>query len=112
MNDMRLIPPFGRRAAASAQRGSLARRLLLVLAAMLLALVAVAGSRLVTFRTTADALEEFRAETVGESQLVAEVRILLDKAGEELMETGASAQRDAFASSGSRWMTSGPASPL
>ncbi|MBA3737132.1 MAG: diguanylate cyclase [Actinobacteria bacterium] len=101
MNDMRLIPPFGRRAAASAQRGSLARRLLLVLAAMLLALVAVAGSRLVTFRTTADALEEFRAETVGESQQVAEVRILLDKAddaGEELMETRAGAKRDAFAS--------------
>jgi len=71
---------------------------------MLLALVAVAGARVVTFRTTADALEEFRAETVGESQQVAEVRILLEKAlekaddaGEEQVETRDRAEGDAFA---------------
>ena len=82
MKDMRLIPHFGRRAAAPAHRGSLARRLLLVLVAMLLALVAVAGARVLTFRTTANALEEFRAETVGESQRVADVRSLpLPRAG-------------------------------
>ena len=78
--DMRLIPHFGRRAAASAHRGSLARRLLLVLAAMLLALVAVAGARVVTFGATINALEEFRAETVGQSKRIAEVRSLLEEA--------------------------------
>jgi diguanylate cyclase (GGDEF)-like protein len=98
---MRLIPHLGRRAAASAHRGSLARRLLLVLAAMLLALVAVAGARVATFGATINALEEFRAETVGQSKRIAEVRSLLDEAddaGEEYVETDNIAEGEKFAS--------------
>ncbi len=98
---MRLIPHFGRRAPAPAHRGSLARRLLLVLAAMLLALVAVAGARVVTFGASIDALEEFRAETVGESARIAEVRSLLeeaDDAGEAYVETDNIAEGEKFAS--------------
>ena len=98
---MRLIPHFGRRAPAPAHRGSLARRLLLVLAAMLLALVAVAGARVVTFGATINALEEFRAETVGESERIAEVRSLLeeaDDAGEAYVETDNVAEGEKFAS--------------
>jgi diguanylate cyclase (GGDEF)-like protein len=68
---------------------------------MLLALVAVAGARVVTFGTTINELEEFRAETVGESKLIAEVRSLLeeaDDAGEEYVETGNAAAGKTFAS--------------
>jgi diguanylate cyclase (GGDEF)-like protein len=98
---MRLIPLFGRRAVASAHRGSLARRLLLVLAAMLLALVAVAGARVVTFRASVNALEDFRADTVGQYKRIAEVRLLLeaaDDAGEEYVETDNVAEGQKFES--------------
>ena len=67
-------PHLGRRAVTSTHRGSLARRLFLVLAVMFLALVAVAGARVATFNATINALEEFRAETVGQSERIAEVR--------------------------------------
>jgi hypothetical protein len=72
------------------RRASLGRRLFYAVASMLLPLVAVAGLRILTFRTTAAALEEFRAETVGESLLIAQVRDLLgrvDDAGETYVET-------------------------
>ena len=101
MKDMRPIPHFGRRAAAPSHGGSLARRLLLVLAAMLLALVAVAGARVVTFGTTVNALEEFRADTVGQSDRIAEVRSLLeeaDDAGEAYVETENISEGAKFAS--------------
>jgi len=98
---MRSIPLIERRATASTQRGSLARRLFLVLATMLLALLVVAGVRLVTFRTTLNALEEFRADTVGESRRIAEVRGLLEKAddaGEAYVESGHLAEKERFVS--------------
>ena len=41
---------------------------------MLVALIAVAGARVVTFRTSARELEEFRAETVGETKRIDVVR--------------------------------------
>jgi diguanylate cyclase (GGDEF)-like protein len=68
---------------------------------MLLALVAVAGARVVTFSTTINALEEFRAETVGQSKRIAEVRSLLeeaDNAGEAYVETDNIAEGEKFAS--------------
>lgn len=57
---------------------------------MLVALIAVAGARVVTFRTSARELEEFRAETVGETKRIDVVRGLLeqaDDAGEAYVET-------------------------
>jgi diguanylate cyclase (GGDEF)-like protein len=87
---MRPIALLRRRPEASRHRGSLARRLLLVLTAMLVALIAVAGARVVTFRATANVLEKFRAETVGQTKRIDEVRRLLDKAddaGEAYVET-------------------------
>jgi hypothetical protein len=103
IRNMRPTPLFGRRAAASARRGSLARRLFLVLTMMLLALVAVAGARLVTSRATANALEEFRADTVGESERIADVRAVLEKAddaGEAHVETGDPSEDEIFAAIG------------
>jgi diguanylate cyclase (GGDEF)-like protein len=72
------------------RRASLGRRLLFAIASMLLPIVAVAGLGILTFSTTATALEEFRAQTVGESLLIARVRELLsrvDDAGEAYVET-------------------------
>ena len=99
IKDMRSIPFAGRRAAAARRRGSLARRLLLVLTVMLLTLMAVAGARLVSFGATVEALEDFRADTVGESKRIAEVRALLeeaDDAGEAYVETESLAERVKF----------------
>jgi diguanylate cyclase (GGDEF)-like protein/PAS domain S-box-containing protein len=70
-------------------RSSLARRLRLALAAMLLPVAAVAAAGLVTFRLSVSALEEFRQETVEESRLIEEVRDLLveaDDLGEASVE--------------------------
>jgi diguanylate cyclase (GGDEF)-like protein/PAS domain S-box-containing protein len=72
-----------------APRSSLARRLRLALAAMLLPVAAVAAAGLVTFRLSVSALEEFRQETVEESRLIEEVRDLLveaDDLGEASVE--------------------------
>ena len=72
-----------------------------VLATMFLTLATVAGARLVTFRTTLNALTEFRAETVGQSERIAAVRSLLEKAddaGEEYVETDNIAEGEKFAS--------------
>jgi diguanylate cyclase (GGDEF)-like protein/PAS domain S-box-containing protein len=63
-----------------ASRSSLARRLQLALATMLLPVAAVAAAGLVTFRQSISALEEFRHETVEESTRIEEVRDLLVKA--------------------------------
>jgi diguanylate cyclase (GGDEF)-like protein/PAS domain S-box-containing protein len=63
-----------------APRSSLARRLRLALAVMLLPVVAVAGAGLVTFRMSVSALEQFRQETVEESQRIEVVRDLLSEA--------------------------------
>jgi diguanylate cyclase (GGDEF)-like protein len=97
---MRPTPPLEGRTKAPVLSGSLARRLFLVLAAMMLALVAVAGVRVITFRTTVDALEGFRADTVGQSKRIAEVRRLLesaDNAGEAYVETESVAEGEMFA---------------
>jgi diguanylate cyclase (GGDEF)-like protein len=86
---MRSTPFFGR-SGASARRGSVARKLSFVLTAMLFAMGAVAGARVLTFRATADALEEFRAQTVGQTERITEVRHLLKRAddvGEAYVET-------------------------
>ena len=67
---------------------------------MLFALAAVAGARVVTFRATVNALEEFRADTVGQSKRIAEVRRLLDRAddaGEAYVETEDPAKGKTFA---------------
>jgi diguanylate cyclase (GGDEF)-like protein/PAS domain S-box-containing protein len=72
-----------------APRSSLARRLRLALATMLLPVAAVAGAGLVTFRLSVSALEEFREETVEESKRIEEVRDLLveaDDLGEAAVE--------------------------
>jgi diguanylate cyclase (GGDEF)-like protein/PAS domain S-box-containing protein len=72
-----------------APRSSLARRLRLALATMLLPVAAVAGAGLVTFRLSISALEEFREETVEESKRIEEVRDLLveaDDLGEASVE--------------------------
>jgi nitrogen fixation/metabolism regulation signal transduction histidine kinase len=72
-----------------APRSSLARRLRLALATMLLPVAAVAVAGLVTFRITISALEEFREETVEESKRIEEVRDLLvqaDDLGEASVE--------------------------
>jgi diguanylate cyclase (GGDEF)-like protein/PAS domain S-box-containing protein len=74
-----------------APRSSLANRLRLALAAMLLPVAAVAAAGLVTFRLSISALEEFRAETVDESIRIEAVRRLLVKAddlGEASVEQG------------------------
>jgi hypothetical protein len=60
-----------------APRSSLANRLRLALAAMLLPAAAVAAAGLVTFRLSISALEEIRAETVDESTRIEAVRHLL-----------------------------------
>jgi len=57
---------------------------------MLVALIAVAGARVVTFRATARELDNFRAETVGETKRIDVIRRLLeraDDAGEAYLET-------------------------
>ena len=72
-----------------APRSSLASRLRLALATMLLPVAAVAAAGLVTFRLSISALEEFREETVEESKLIEEVRDLLvdaDDLGEAAVE--------------------------
>jgi diguanylate cyclase (GGDEF)-like protein/PAS domain S-box-containing protein len=72
-----------------APRSSLANRLRLALAAMLLPVAAVAAAGLVTFRLSISALEEFRAETVDESTRIEAVRHLLvgaDDLGEASVE--------------------------
>ena len=74
-----------------APRSSLARRLRLALATMLLPVAAVAGAGLVTFRYSISALEEFRKETVEESKRIEAVRHLLveaDDLGEASVEQG------------------------
>jgi diguanylate cyclase (GGDEF)-like protein/PAS domain S-box-containing protein len=72
-----------------APRASLARRLRLALATMLLPVAAVAAAGLVTFRFSISALEEFRKETVEESRRIEVVRHLLveaDDLGEASVE--------------------------
>jgi PAS domain S-box-containing protein len=82
-----------------APRSSLARRLRLALAAMLLPLAAVAMAGLVTFRYSISALEEFREETVEESKRIEQVRDLLvqaDDLGEAAVEGGGPATGERF----------------
>jgi diguanylate cyclase (GGDEF)-like protein/PAS domain S-box-containing protein len=70
-------------------RSSLARRVRLTLAIMLLPVVAVALAGLGTFRLSVSALEDFRKETVEESRRIEQVRDLLvqaDDAGEAAVE--------------------------
>src|SRR6266545_4384179 len=92
MNRLRLaLPPAekSRMGWLPAPRSSLARRLRLALAAMLLPLAAVAMAGLVTFRYSISALEEFRKETVEESKRIEQVRDLLvqaDDLGEASVE--------------------------
>ena len=84
-------------------RRSLARRLLLAIAVMLLPLVAAGAVGLISFRSVAVALETFRAETVEERTLIERVRdllVLADDAGEAAFETGEPAQAEAFAEIG------------
>jgi diguanylate cyclase (GGDEF)-like protein/PAS domain S-box-containing protein len=74
-----------------APRSSLARRLRLALATMLLPVAAVAAAGLITFRFSISALEEFRQETVEESKRIEQVRDLLveaDDLGEAAVEKG------------------------
>jgi diguanylate cyclase (GGDEF)-like protein len=89
--DMQLPRFLGLRWSQRAPRRSLARRLSFVLGVMLCALVVVGAARVVTFSATANALEEFRAKTVGESKRIGKVRFLLaraDELGEVFVESG------------------------
>jgi diguanylate cyclase (GGDEF)-like protein/PAS domain S-box-containing protein len=86
-----------------APRSSLARRLRLALATMLLPVAAVAGAGLVTFRQSILALEEFREETVEESKRIEEVRDLLveaDDLGEAAVEEDDPAAGERFVARG------------
>jgi diguanylate cyclase (GGDEF)-like protein len=88
---MHLPHVLGLRRSRRARRRSLARRLFFVLNVMLCALVVVGGARLVTFRATASALEDFRARTVGESKRIGHIRFLIARAddlGEVFVESG------------------------
>ncbi len=87
---MRPLSLFHRRTPGTRRR-SLARRLFVVLIAMLFALVVAAGARLVTFRASVGGLEDFRSDTVVEANRVGEMRRLLesaDDAGESYVESG------------------------
>ena len=87
---MRLLSLLDRRTPGTRRR-SLARRLFVVLIAMLFALVVAAGARLVTFRGSVGGLEEFHSDTVVEANRVGEMRSLLesaDDAGEAYVESG------------------------
>ena len=78
---------------------SLGRRLFVAVAGMLLPLVAVGVLGVLGFRTTGNALEEFRAETVGESNRIAKVQELIvavDDAGELYAESGDPALGERF----------------
>jgi diguanylate cyclase (GGDEF)-like protein/PAS domain S-box-containing protein len=80
-------------------RSSLARRLRLALATMLLPVAAVAAAGLVTFNFSISALEEFRQETVEESKRIEEVRDLLveaDDLGEAAVEEADPATSERF----------------
>jgi diguanylate cyclase (GGDEF)-like protein/PAS domain S-box-containing protein len=82
-----------------APRSSLARRLRLALATMLLPVAAVAAAGLVTFNFSISALEEFRQETVEESKRIEEVRDLLveaDDLGEAAVEEADPATSERF----------------
>ena len=84
----------------AARTPSLARRLVLAIAAMLLPLLAGGAVGVVTFRDAAGALEEFQTETVGESTRIQGVRSLIeptDDAGEAYVETEDPAQAEQFA---------------
>jgi diguanylate cyclase (GGDEF)-like protein len=75
-------------------------RLVLAIAAMLLPLVAGGALGVVSFRSTAGALEEFRTETVDESARIDGVKSLLvpaDDAGEAYVETDDPAEAEHFA---------------
>jgi diguanylate cyclase (GGDEF)-like protein len=72
------------------RRASLGRHLFVAVAGMLLPLVAVGVLGILAFRTTGNALEDFRAETVGQSTRIAKVRDLMvavDDAGELYAES-------------------------
>ena len=87
---MRPLSLFHRRTPGTRRR-SLARRLFVVLIAMLFALVVAAGARLVTFRASVGGLEGFRSDTVVEANRVGAMRTLLesaDDAGEAYVESG------------------------
>jgi len=80
-------------------RASLGRRLFVAVAGMLLPLVAVGVLGIIAFRTSGNELEEFRAETVGESNRIEKVRDLMpvvDDAGELYVESGDPALGERF----------------
>ena len=73
------------------RRASLARRLMIALAVMLLPLIVVAVTRYVTSRSNVGVLEAFRVDTVDESERIEAVRGLLvraDDVGELYVESG------------------------
>jgi len=79
---------------------SLARRLSLAIAVMLVPLLAAGAVGLISFRSASVALETFRADTVDEGTRIERVRdllVLADDAGEAAFETGNPAQKEAFA---------------
>jgi diguanylate cyclase (GGDEF)-like protein len=81
-------------------RPSLARRLSLAIAAMVLPLVAAGAVGLISFRSISVALATFRADTVDEGTRIEQVRdrlVLADDAGEAAFETGQPAKAKEFA---------------
>jgi diguanylate cyclase (GGDEF)-like protein len=84
---------------------SLARRLFLAVAAMMLPLLAVAAIGVLTFRATGDALEDFRTDAVDEFRLMEQLSALLvraDDAGEASVENGSAAAGERFEAIGAR----------
>ena len=86
--------------AATSRTRSFGVRLVLAIAVMLLPLVAGGALGVVSFRSTARALQEFQTETVDESTRIEAVRDMLvpaDDAGEAYVETDDPAQGERFA---------------
>ena len=107
---MNLLPrDFGGAAAdrpeAPVRRGTLARRLILAVTALLVPLVVVTLVGVAMFRSSISSLEEFQRESVDETARVVEVRDLLalaDDVGEQYVEAHDAAAGEEFRSIGRR----------
>jgi diguanylate cyclase (GGDEF)-like protein len=94
---------------AQVRRGTLARRLILAVTALLLPLVVVTLVGVVMFRSSISSLEEFQRESVDETARVVEARDLLslsDDVGEQYVEAHDPVSGEEFRSIGRRLISS------
>ena len=105
---MNLLPPDFEGAAADrpeaqVRRGTLARRLILAVTALLVPLVVVTLVGVAMFRSAIGSLEEFQRESVDETARVVEARDLLalsDDVGEQYVEAHDAVSGEEFRSIG------------